>query len=267
MGKKRIVIILILAVSSFLFYSCGSHKDKLQLEKGASAKILFQKAMTMMKKHPENARKYFREIVQLFPNSSYAPEAKYQIGYSYFKQRGFDNYLMAIQEFRDFVSLYPSHPLAPQAQYFLALSYYRMIRKPGRDQDNTEKALVEFKKLISMYPLTMQAKKAKKLVRKCETNLAEHIFLIGHYYYKTKDYLAARIRFIQIIDKYPNYINRDKVYWYLGQLYLKTKQYKKALDYLNKAASEFKHSKYGYKSYHFLKKKGDSIKAKIKEEK
>ncbi len=267
MGKKIIVKILILIISSFLFYSCSSHKNELQIKKGISAKILFQKAITMMKKHPEKARKYFREIVQLFPNSSYAPEAKYQIGYSYFKQRGFDNYLMAIQEFRDFVSLYPSHPLAPQAQYFLAFSYYRMMRKPGRDQDNTKKALIEFKKLVSMYPLTMQAKKAKKFIRKCETNLAEHIFLIGHYYYRTKNYHAAKIRFLQIIDKYPNYINRDKIYWYLGQLYLKTKQYKKALDYLNKAATEFKHTKYGYKSLAFLKKKGDFIRSKIKEEK
>ncbi len=266
MGKK-ITVLSLLILTLLLFYSCGSHKSELKLEKGASPKILFQKAMVLMKKHPDKARKYFREIVQLFPNSSYAPEAKYQIGYSYYKQRGFDNYLMAIQEFRDFVSLYPSHPLAPQAQYFLAYSYFKMMRKPGRDQDNTYKALKEFKKLVSMYPLTRQAKDAKKYIRKCETNLAEHIFLIGHYYYRTKDYKAAKIRFLQILDEYPNYMYRDKIYWYLAHLYLKTGKYKKALDYFNKAAKEYKHSKYGYKSMHFLDKKGKEIKSKIKEEK
>ena len=267
MGKKTIVIVVLLIFTSFFFYSCGSHKEEIKLEKGASAKVLFQKAMSIMKKHPDKARKYFREIVQLFPNSSYAPEAKYQIGYSYYKQKGFDNYLMAIQEFRDFVSLYPSHPLAPQAQYFLSFCYFKMMRKPGRDQENTVKALIEFKKLISMYPLTIQAKKAKSFIKKCETNLAEHIFLIAHYYYRTKDYPAAERRFLEILDKYPNYLNRDKVYWYLANLYLKTKKYKKAYDYFNKAATEYKHSKYGYKSMKFLRKKGKEIKSKIKEEK
>lgn len=265
MKKNTIFILIFILILPFVFIQCGG-KDQIIIEKGATPKALFEKAFKMSKRHPEKARKYFREIVQLFPNSSYTPEAKYQIGYTYYRQKGFDNYLLAIQEFRDFVATYPSHPLAPQGQYLIGYCYYKMMRKPGRDQDNTYSAIKEFKRLISTYPLTPQAKKAKKLLKKCEDNAAEHIFLIGHFYYRTKGYKAAEKRFKQLIKLYPNYSYMDKVYWFLGKLYVKTQKYNLALDYFEKAAKEFFHSKYGYKSAKYLKKHKRELESKIKKE-
>ncbi len=265
MRKKTIFIILFALVIPFIFTQCGG-KDDIVIEKGATPKMLFEKAFKMSKRHPEKARKYFREIVQLFPNSSYTPEAKFQIGYTYYRQKGFDNYLLAIQEFRDFVATYPSHPLAPQAQYLIAYCYYKMMRKPGRDQDNTYSAIKEFKRLISTYPLTPQAKEAKNYLKRCQDNAAEHIFLIGHFYYRTKGYKAAERRFKQIIKLFPEFSSMDKVYWYLGKLYMKTKKYKLALDYFKKSAEEFPHSKYGFKSRKYLRKHGKELESKIKKE-
>ncbi len=265
---KRKVIILVLSISLFslFFTGCGSKKDEIVINKEATPKTLFEKAFKISKKHPEKARKYFREIVQLFPNSSYTPEAKYQIGYTYYRQKGFDNYLLAIQEFRDFVATYPSHPLAPQAQFLIAFCYYKMMRKPGRDQDNTYSAIKEFKRLISTYPLTPQAKDGKKYLKKCEDNAAESIFLIAHFYYRTKAYVASERRFKQLMTKYPNYSYMDKVYWYLAKLYQKTKRYELALEYFKKAATEFPHSKYGFKSGRYLKRHEKELKSKIKKE-
>jgi len=259
--KFRTHSIILIIFIILLFFSCGGGNNKIEIEGKASAKALFEKGMSLNNK--EKARLYFRKITQLYPNSSYTPEAKYQIGYSYYKDGGFENIMMAIQEFSDFVSVYPSHPLAPQAQFYLAEGYFRMKRSPGRDQTNTKRALSEFKKLISMYPLTPQAKKAKEYVEKCEKLLGEHVFLIAKYYFKTKAYKASEKRFKQILKLYPDYPGKDKIYWYLGQLKYETKEYEKCLEYFNMVLQIDPKHKYGYKTKKFLDDHKKEIKNKI----
>ncbi len=264
---KNFAIIVFLAVFVMSFVSCSGKKENISLQTSASPEKLFNDGFKLFqKKKYEKARYYFRQAYELYPSSPYAPESKFYIGMTYFKEKGASNYDIAAGEFKEFVALYPSHPLAPKALFYSGMCYYRQMLSPGRDQENTEKAMHEFEKLIKMYPLTPEAKEAKRLYKKCKDNLAEHIFLIAKLYYKLKAYKASIKRLEQILSEYPDFTFINKVYYYLGMANLKMKKYEKGLQYLRLTAQQYPHSKWGFKAKKFLNKKEKEILKKIKEE-
>ncbi len=265
---RKTILFLISIILIFGFYSsCSSKKEELKLQTSASAEKLFEEGFKLFqKKKYEKARYYFRQAYELYPSSSYAPEAKFYVGMTYYKEKGSSNYEIAAGEFREFIAMYPSHPLAPKALYYSGMCYYKRMLSPGRDQENTKLAMKEFERLIKMYPLTPEAKEAKKLYRKCRDNLAEHIFLIAKLYYKIKAYKASIRRLKQILEKYPDFSQIDKIYYYLGMAYIKKNEYKKGIQYLEIAEKDFPHKKWGYKAKKYLKKHRKKLESLIKKE-
>ena len=230
---KKLFLLSALILSALVVSGCGSTSEKpLVLEKGASAQNLLEKGLSLMKKDRDKARSYFRQVVQIFANTSYAAEAKYQLGVSYYQQKGISNYTIAAQEFSDFVNTYPSHPLAPQAQLYLAQCYINMLPKPGRDQANTRSAQQELKKLKSSYPLTPQAKEADAYLAKVENLLGDDLFLVANFYVKTHAWKAAVKRLQQMIDLYPSYSKNDRVYFLMAKSLFKMREFTRGQDYV-----------------------------------
>ena len=83
--------------------------------------------MNDVKKDPEKARLYFRQVIDSFPKSFYAQQAKLAIADSYFKKGGEGNMILAASEYREFISLFPYSPSAPRAQYQIAMTYYKKM--------------------------------------------------------------------------------------------------------------------------------------------
>lgn len=101
-------------------------------------------------KHAQ-AAEAFEKFLATYPDSKYAPNAQYWIGYSLFSQK---NYKAAIAAQQKLVQKYPDHQKVPDALYNIANSQIQLA-----DIDGARQTL---KNLIAKYPLSEAAPLAKK---------------------------------------------------------------------------------------------------------
>lgn len=248
MKKFTFPLILFLLFVMIFASSCGKKKTELSLEDSSSDEALFKLGEKFVKKDPEKARLYFRQVIDSFPKSFYAQRAKIAIADSYFKKGDEGSLILAASEYREFISLYPYSPSAAYAQYQIAMTYYKKIFRPGRDQTKTQQALAEFKQVVTNYPLSDEAKLAQEKIKDCEESLAQHIITIGYYYYKVYAFKAAESRLKEIITKFPNYSKMDAVYFYLADTYYKWNRVDESIPYFTKLISDFPESKFAKKA-------------------
>jgi len=228
--------------------ACQKKSVEIDPEIASSDEALFKIGEQFIKKDPEKARLYLRQVIDSFPQSFYAQRAKLAIADSYFYQGDEGSMILASAEYRDFISNYPISPSAPYAQLQIALTYFNKALKPGRDQTKTEQALIEFKKVINDYPLTEEANAAREKIKICEERLAEHILSIGEMYYKRKAYKASISRLKDILTNYPSYPNLDEVFFLLGDSYYKANQEEESIPYFTKLISDYPQSKFAEKA-------------------
>jgi outer membrane protein assembly factor BamD len=245
---------IILMVLMLVFFSCKSKKVEVTPQNSGSDKELYERAKSRIKKNPEKARLMFKEVIHLYPDSVYARRAKIGIADSYFKQKGSAALIMAATEYQEFVNLYPRSPDAVYAKLQVGICYYRQIRKPGRDQDNTHQAVKALQSMVKMFPDVEEAKEAKKMIAKARINLAKHYFSIGISNYRIKAFKGAINRFKQVIDDYPEFAKKDKLYYYTGRSYLATRDYDSALSFFQRIITSFPKSKYLKKASKKIKK-------------
>jgi outer membrane protein assembly factor BamD len=250
--KRSIALVLIIGLN-LVAASCGAKKAVLAPEVASSDEALFKEGEKYVKKDPERARLFFRQVIDSFPRSFYAQRAKLAVADSYFAEGDEGNIILAASEYREFISLHPLSPSAPYAQYRLGLCFYDKSAKPGRDQQKTIQALAEFKKTITAYPLTEEAKLARAKIKECEERLAEHTFTIGLHYYRSEAYKASTSRLIDILTNYPEYTGMDKVYFYLGDSYFNWQKADQSIPYFRKLVTDYPKSKLAAKAEARLK--------------
>lgn len=251
--KKVLPLLIILLLSLMIISSCKKEKVELSPDVQNSDETLFKLGEKYLKKDPEKARLYLRQVIDSFPKSFYAQRSKLAIADSYFKKGDEGSMILAASEYREFISLFPLSPSSAYAQYQIAMTYYKKILKPGRDQTKTNQALAEFKKVITNYPLSEEAKSAQEKIKDCEERLAEHTLSIGVLYYRMRAYKASVARLKEIMTNFPNYSRMNKVYYYLGDSYYKWEKTEESVPYFTKLISDYPQSKYAKKAQKKLK--------------
>jgi outer membrane protein assembly factor BamD len=253
---KMYGLVAVIAVTLLLVFANCKSKKKVALtpEARGTAKEIYDKAKTRIKKKPEKARLLFKEIMHLYPDSPYARRAKVGIADSYFKQKDAASLIMAANEYQEYVNLYPNSPDAVYAKMQVGMCYYKQMRKAGRDQDNTHKAIQALEAMVRMYPDTEEAKEAREKIAKARQILARHYYLIGVSNYRLRAYRGAIARFKQVIDDYPDFNRNDRLYYYTGKSYFARRDYDSAISFFRRVISSFPKSKYLKKSQKMIKK-------------
>lgn len=228
--------------------SCGKKETEIDPAIASNDELLYNMGMEAIEKDAEKGRLYLRQVIDSFPKSFYAQRAKLAIADSYFEKGDEGSMIIAASEYREFISLFPLSPSASYAQYQIGMTFYEKALKPGRDQTKTEQALLEFKKVITNYPLSDEAKQTEEKIKDCEERLAAHTLSIGELYYKRAAYKASTSRLIDILTAYPNYSEMDKVYFYLGDSYYKWNKVEESIPYFRKLITDFPQSKYAKKA-------------------
>lgn len=245
---KKAGILILTGLLLLTGLRCRKEKVEISPEISSSDEALYKLGEEYLDKDVEKARLYLRQVIDSFPKSFYAQRAKLAIADSYFKKGDEGSMIIAASEYREFISLFPLSPSAAYAQYQIAMTFYKKVLKPGRDQTKTKQALAEFKKVISNYPLSEEAKQSQEKIRDCEERLAEHTFGIGHIYYKMGGYGATISRLKEILTEFPNYSRMDKVYFHLGDSYFRVRRFDESIPYFTKLITDFPESKYAEKA-------------------
>ena len=221
--------------------AAGCHKKTVEItpDLASSDEALYRMGEAAMKMDTEKALLYLRQIMDSFPKSFYAQRAKLLIADAYFRKGDESNLLLAAAEYREFIRTYPYSPSAAYSQYQVAMTFYKKILKPGRDPSKTYQALAEFKKVITDFPASDQAKTAQEKIKDCEERLASHSADIAIGYNKRRAYRASISRLSEIMTSYPDYSRLEDIYFYLGDCHFMMKQYDQAVPFFTKVVTDY----------------------------
>jgi outer membrane protein assembly factor BamD len=233
---RRFFLILLVLV---LFLSCASTAVK---KDPRTDEEFFNKAMGYyQEKDYWQAAPLFQEIRDKFPLSQYAVLAELRLAdIHYFKTE----YVESEHYYEEFKRLHPSNPNVPYAIFQLGMCYFKQIETVDRDQTPAEKAADYFEFLITHYPTNSFTGKAMGKFRICRQRMFEHDFYIGHFYYRTKKYWAAKERFLEVLSLYPYVKGMDKVLFYLGQSYQQINEETRSRDILLTLMEDYPQSEY-----------------------
>jgi outer membrane protein assembly factor BamD len=246
--NKTSQILIAAIVLGLGVWACKEKPLQIAPEIAASDEALYKAGQEIMKKDAEKARLYFRQVIDSFPKSFYAQRAKLAIADSYFEKGDESSMILAASEYREFIQLYPYSPSASYAQYRIAMTFFKKSLKAGRDQTKTSQAVIEFKKVITTFPLSEEAKLAQEQLTECEERLATHTFIIGEHYYRVRAYKASVARLSGILTDYPSYSKMDEVYYYLADSYYKWRKVEESIPYFTKLVTDFPESKLAKKA-------------------
>jgi outer membrane protein assembly factor BamD len=208
-------------------------------------RFLFDKATEALnKKKWLTAREFFKQLVETYTASPFRPDAKLGIGDTYLGEGTSEALVLAINEFREFLTFYPTNPRADYAQYKLGMAHVKQMRGPERDQTETREAVKELQTFVERYPNSRLMPEARAKLREARDRLSQSDYLVGFFYFRQRWYVGAMDRFEKLLKNDPGYTNRDAVYFYLAESYVKIKREAAALPLYEKLVQEFEQSEY-----------------------
>lgn len=154
------------------------------------------------------------------------------------------NLIDARSLYLDFVTLYLDHPKAPYAQFQAGVCSLKQVSHPSKDQTLTFRAVDDFREVERRFPASIYAEAARAMVRLSQSNLAEHEFLVARFYQSKKEWIAAAGRYRSVIAKYPDFADREKVYFHLGETLLAADNPEEGKIYLDKLVTDFPAGRY-----------------------
>jgi outer membrane assembly lipoprotein YfiO len=241
------LVAVVLALS--VLGACGSKQKTPALGQADADVFLFQRGTEeLAKKHWLTSREYFRRLVDSYPQSRLRADAKLGIGDTYIGEGRIESYILGANEFREFLQFFPSNPKADYAVYRLAYAQSKQMLKPERDQTATHDALRELKRFLDSYPDSKYRPEVEKLHREARDRLSESEFRKGLLYYRIRNPIGAVSRFAELLKDDPEYSQRDKVYYYLAESYVKLNLVPEGLPWFDKLLKEFPKSDYRKKT-------------------
>jgi outer membrane protein assembly factor BamD len=190
-----------------------------------------------------SARQHFRRIVDGFPQSVHAADARLGVGATYVGEGGSTNDLLAVGAYREFLTLYPSHPKSDFAQFQVAEAYFRRRNGPDRDQTDTREAVAEYQRLLDHYPNSTYGERARERIVEARQSLARAEFLAGYFYQRTRELCRASIaRYEVVLKDYPDYKALDEVLFRLAECLQTSGRGAEALPHLGRLLEEYPNS-------------------------
>jgi outer membrane protein assembly factor BamD len=191
-----------------------------------------------------NAREYFVQIVDNYPQSPLRPDAKLGVGETYLGEGTTEALVLAANEFREFLTFYPTNPRADYAQFKLAQSHAKQMRAAERDQTETKEAIKEFEVFFQRYPNSPLMSEVKKQWREARDRLSEASYRVGLFYFRSRYCPGAISRFREVLQSDPGYSRRDALYYYLAECLTRTDKKAEAIPYYERLLKEFEQSEY-----------------------
>lgn len=159
----------------------------------------------------------FDEVERQHPYSVWARRAQLMSAFSYYMAQKYNE---SISSARRFLSIHPGNKDAPYAYYLIALCYYEQISDVTRDQKITEQALSALGEVQRRYPNTRYAADAGLKIDLVRDHLAGKEMEIGRFYQRRALWLAASLRFKEVVQKYETTTHAPEALYRMTESYL-----------------------------------------------
>jgi outer membrane protein assembly factor BamD len=209
--------------------ACSSDKPKGKTE----AEILYKEAQELME-----AERYILATEKLnliktqHPYSFYATPAELLQADVLYLQENYIESAAAYLLFRDF---HPRHEKIPYVVFKIAESYYKQIPDTiDRDLEPALESLKYYDEVIQKYGDTSYRKDAEKRITKAKKMLREKDLYIADFYFKTKEYSAARYWYLDILDNHQDEKTRNHAMLRTILATSELKEWQPCVDYVEK---------------------------------
>ncbi|HEV8238930.1 MAG TPA: outer membrane protein assembly factor BamD [Thermoanaerobaculia bacterium] len=190
------------------------------------------------------ARKYLTHAFEVEPNSISGREALLLVADSLYKQGGTQTLVQAEAKYRDFLNRFPTSDRAAYVQLQIGNALAARVERPDRDQSVTRQAVAAFEDLLRLYPTSEYAAEAKQRLADVRVKLGEHEFQVARFYFRYGIPVATANRLEYLLATYPEFAEKDKVYYYLGLSLKRMGKPEEAAQWFEKLRQEFPQSGY-----------------------
>ncbi len=198
--KKNLFNAFFIAILSMNLSACKSANSNNVSDIATPIDQLYGKGLKYLNdKSYQKAAKEFERIFYEHPGNPITAQAELMQAYSLYLAKDYD---IANDILELFIKLHPRHPDIAYAYYLKALSNYAQISSVNLDQSRTKIAKEDFGELLRKFPNTKYANDAELKLDLINDHLAGKEMLIGRYYLKNNNPIAALQRFQNVIETY-----------------------------------------------------------------
>jgi outer membrane protein assembly factor BamD len=224
-------------------WGCKAGTTKDPILKLSAEESLAQGKDFLAKKNYGKARPLFTHAFEVEPNSKVGREGLLLAADTYYLEGGPVNYTSAEAKYRDYLNRFPTSDQASYVQFQIANSLAKRMARADRDQATARKCMEAYQELIRLYPTSEYATKAQEQIEVVNANLAEHEYLVGHFYLRYGVPVAAIGRFVHLLATYPKYTHMDQVIFELGVAYQHMSKNDDARKTFDRLRTEYPNSK------------------------
>ena len=141
----------------------------------------------------------FEKVFFQHPGNSLTPRAELMQAYSLYLDSEYDE---AVDVLDVFIKLHPRHEGIAYAYYLKALANYTQISNVKLDQSRTRYAKAGLNEVMTRFPGSKYAIDAALKIDLVNDHLAGKEMLVGRYYLKKNNPIAAITRFQVVVDEY-----------------------------------------------------------------
>jgi outer membrane protein assembly factor BamD len=218
--SNKSVLIFIL----FLFFSLNCSTTSEQ-KPTYPAKLLREAMRFSKEKDPDKAKNSIQLIMEDFPDSKERITGLMMLADIYYNEDEFEESKFHYQKFTE---LYPAHKHVDRAHFFRAMSNFQLTDLASRDLTPVHSALEGFRNFLTDFPDSKYKRNTEKRIHQCLDILAQSIFEIGKFYFRTGSYQSAIIRLKSLMAKYPTHSYIPEAEFLLAESYFHEQNFNEA---------------------------------------
>ncbi|MXO64703.1 outer membrane protein assembly factor BamD [Altericroceibacterium endophyticum] len=198
----------------------------------------------------------FDEVERQHPYSPWARRAQLMSAFSYYVSR---DYNKSIQSAQRFLSIHPGNKDASYAYYLIAISYYEQISDVQRDQAITQQALTALEEVRRRFPESRYAADANLKIDLVNDHLAGKEMEIGRFYERSGNWIAAQIRFQNVVETYQTTSHTAEALYRLTETSLALGIPEEAEKYAAVLGANYPGSKWYERAYDLMREKAPTV--------
>ena len=191
-------------------------------------------------KHYEDAIAEWKRVKETYASPELTTLAELKIADAQFAA---GNYIEAAAAYEEFRKLHPTHEKSAYALYQQGVCQYKQITGIDTDQTPVTNAISYFEEFLRKYPTSEYAPEVKEKLEITRQKQVQYEVYVGSFYYRTGKYTAAIKRLSEALQRFPNALN-DETLYYLGAAYLRNGDRDKARDSFNRLSKEYPTSRF-----------------------
>ncbi len=215
---------------------------------GRDRELFIVATREVRKRNFEVGRLLFQTIISTYPDSPYLPMAKLAVADTFYLEGSTSSLIQAAANYQDWWTFFRTHPLADRVLLKVAESEMRQIGLPDRDISKAKKAEQRLEALLQQYPNSSLRPLVEARLGEVQDNLGLHNLYVGNFYYKLSvkqekgGLKGAQSRYLEILEKYPNFSFMDEALYKLAVTYLLEEETDQAARYFQDIVRDYPNS-------------------------